>query len=67
MLRLEPGFLFPRVFSLVSGHVEEGELLAVMGTSGAGKTTLFNSLMFQNLQGLKVSLIVINSCFHMDG
>ena len=67
MLRLEPGLLFPRVVSLVSGHVEEGELLAVMGTSGAGKTTLFNTLIFQNLQGLKVSLIVINSCFHMDG
>ena len=45
------------VFVLVSGHVEQGELLAVMGTSGAGKTTLFNALMFQNLQGIKVNRI----------
>jgi ABC-type multidrug transport system ATPase subunit len=41
--------LFP-----VSGHIERGELVAVMGTSGAGKTTLFNAIMFQNLQGIKV-------------
>ena len=41
-------------FSLVSGHVEPGELLAVMGPSSAGKTTLFNALMIQNLKGIKV-------------
>jgi ABC-type glutathione transport system ATPase component len=41
-------------FVSVSGHVKEGELMAVMGTSGAGKTTLFNALMFQNLEGIQV-------------
>ena len=31
--------------------------MAVMGTSGAGKTTLFNALMFQNLEGIQVAKV----------
>ncbi len=45
-------------YFLVSGHVTSGQLVAVMGTSGAGKTTLFNTLMYQNMNGLEVNKIV---------
>jgi len=48
-------FLFYLIsFVLVSGHVEAGKPLAIMGPSSAGKTTLFNALMIQNLKGIKV-------------
>ncbi len=40
----------------VSGYVNRGELVAVMGPSAAGKSTLFNALTYQNLSGLKVRL-----------
>ena len=41
---------------VVSGYVNKGELLAVMGPSAAGKSTLMNALSFQNLNGINVRL-----------
>jgi len=40
----------------VTGYIKKGELMAVMGPAAAGKSTLFNSLTFQNTQGLNVDL-----------
>lgn len=39
----------------ISGVAYSGELLAVLGASGAGKTTLMNSLCFRSPSGVKVS------------
>ena len=39
----------------VSGNVKQGELMAVMGPSAAGKSTLFNALTYRNLAGLQVT------------
>ncbi|CAG2173979.1 unnamed protein product, partial [Oppiella nova] len=39
----------------VSGHVNSGQLLAIMGSSGAGKTTLMNVLTQRNLSDVKVN------------
>lgn len=45
----------------VNGAIEGGTLLAVMGASGAGKTTLMNVLAHQNLSRLNISgKILIN-------
>ena len=38
----------------VSGAVRPGELLAIMGASGAGKSTMLNALTLRNLSGLDV-------------
>ena len=38
-----------------SGEASPGDLLAIMGSSGAGKTSLLNALTFKNLAGLEVT------------
>ena len=38
-----------------SGEAIPGDLLAIMGPSGVGKTSLLNALSFKNLAGLKVT------------
>jgi len=37
------------------GVMKPGELVAVMGASGAGKSTFMNALLFRNLSGLEVT------------
>ena len=38
----------------VSGYVKPGELVAIMGASGAGKSTMLNTLTYRNMDGLEV-------------
>ncbi|KAK5983643.1 hypothetical protein GCK32_021721, partial [Trichostrongylus colubriformis] len=47
-----------------SGVAKAGRLLAIMGSSGAGKTSLLNVLTSRNLSGLDVSgfVTVDGSC-----
>jgi len=44
-----------QILQNVSGVARPGEVLAIMGASGAGKSTLLNTLLFRNMQGLKVT------------
>ena len=39
----------------INGYANPGSLLAIMGSSGAGKTTFMNVLAQRNLRGLDVS------------
>ena len=43
-----------QILQNVSGIARPGEVLAIMGASGAGKSTFLNTLLFRNIQGLKV-------------
>eukprot|EP00092_Neocalanus_flemingeri_P034993 GFUD01038077.1.p1 GENE.GFUD01038077.1~~GFUD01038077.1.p1 ORF type:complete len:636 (+),score=147.35 GFUD01038077.1:90-1997(+) len=38
-----------------AGEASPGDLLAILGSSGAGKTSLLNALTFRNLAGLEVT------------
>ena len=39
----------------VSGYLKPGGLVAIMGASGSGKSTMLNALTFRNTKGLDVS------------
>ena len=43
------------IVSDASGQAAPGDLLAILGSSGAGKTSLLNALTFRNLAGLQVT------------
>ncbi|CAD5218624.1 unnamed protein product [Bursaphelenchus okinawaensis] len=43
-----------KILENVNGIAEPGQLVALMGGSGAGKTTLMNTLLARNLKGLEV-------------
>ncbi|KAG5683231.1 hypothetical protein PVAND_012524 [Polypedilum vanderplanki] len=45
----------------VTGVAYSGELLAVLGSSGAGKTTLMNALCFRSPSGIKVSSTTVRA------
>ena len=45
------------IYFLATGYIREGELMAVMGPSAAGKSTLFNALTYRNLGGLQASKV----------
>ena len=43
-----------QILQNVSGVARPGEVLAILGASGAGKSTFLNTLLFRNMQGLNV-------------
>nr|XP_022306323.1 protein white-like [Crassostrea virginica] len=43
------------ILNEVSGYVRPGRLVAIMGASGAGKTSLMNVLTFRNIRDLSVN------------
>lgn len=43
------------ILNSVSGEVRPGKLVAIMGASGAGKTSLMNVLTFRNIRALCIS------------
>ena len=43
-----------KIVDSAAGKAEPGSLLAILGSSGAGKTSLLNALTFRNLDGLQV-------------
>jgi len=44
-----------KIVDNAAGEAEPGSLLAILGSSGAGKTSLLNALTFRTLPGLEVS------------
>ena len=40
-----------KIVDNAAGEAEPGSLLAILGSSGAGKTSLLNALTFRNLPG----------------
>ena len=44
-----------KIVDNAAGEAEPGSLLAILGSSGAGKTSLLNALTFRNLPGLEVT------------
>ncbi|XP_061185805.1 protein white-like [Saccostrea echinata] len=42
----------------VSGEIKPGRLVAIMGASGAGKTTLMNVLTFRNIRSLSIDGVI---------
>jgi len=44
-----------KVVDCAAGMAEPGSLLAILGSSGAGKTSLLNALTFRNMPGLEVT------------
>lgn len=54
-LRLKKGMPEKQLLSNISGVAKPGEVLAIMGASGAGKSTFLNTLLFRNTEGLQTS------------
>ena len=54
-LHLRKGEPEKLLLSNISGVAKPGEVLAILGASGAGKSTFLNTLLFRNTQGLKIS------------
>ena len=53
------GRSYPHAMFTVSGHMETGDLVAILGCSGAGKTTLLAAIS-QRLRGNLTGEIVVN-------
>ena len=51
---------YVKILSELSGHVEPGQMLAIMGPSGGGKTTLLNLLADRVSSGVMEGQILVN-------
>lgn len=52
--QIEIGVIISPFSCKVTGHLDSGNLLAIIGASGAGKTTLLNVLTGRNLKNVQV-------------